>query len=150
MFACSCTNLLSWINLCSHRNLCWILFIYDNYALIIFLKSFLTMLCEVARVCSFIKNGYVIVACDKTFYCPNHVDKSMWMAKGQRLLPIPVYIINDCGQASHCMPLSFAGVYNVVALLCRRVPSVLTRQVGFRLKFFLIMSEWWLNNRSYK
>lgn len=33
------------------------------------------------------------------------------MAKGQRLLPIPVYIINDCGQASHCMPLSVAGVY---------------------------------------
>lgn len=45
-------------------------------------------------------------------------DKSMWMAKGQWLLPIPVYIINDCGQASHCMPLSVAGVYTVVALLC--------------------------------
>lgn len=41
----------------------------------------------------------------------NSKDKSMWMAKGQRLLPIPVYIINDCGQASHCMPLSVAGVY---------------------------------------
>lgn len=47
----------------------------------------------------------------KNFITSNSKDKSMWMAKGQRLLPIPVYIINDCGQASHCMPLRVAGVY---------------------------------------